>query len=174
METVKRKILFTKEIIEKRVQELAETISCDYEGRELIVIGILKGAFVFTADLVRYIRTPCLVDFVKLASYGTETVSSGEVVMSKDVELSIEGKDILIAEDIIDTGLTMSFLVNIFRERKPRSLKVCALLDKRQRRETQFEADYVGFTIEDDFVVGYGIDFNEKFRDLTEICIIEK
>ena len=173
MEPIKRKILFTKEVIEKRVWELAETISRDYEGGELIVIGVLKGAFVFMADLIRHFSIPCLIDFVKLASYGAGSVSSGKVVMTKDIDISnIEGKDVLIAEDIVDTGLTLSFLVNLFRERNPRSVKVCALLDKRQRREVPFEADYVGFTIEDGFVVGYGIDFNEKFRYLPEIYII--
>lgn len=173
MEPMKRKILFTKEVIEKRVWELAETISRDYEGGELIVIGVLKGAFVFMADLIRHFSIPCLIDFVKLASYGAGSVSSGKVVMTKDIDISnIEGKDVLIAEDIVDTGLTLSFLVNLFRERNPRSVKVCALLDKRQRREVPFEADYVGFTIEDGFVVGYGIDFNEKFRYLPEIYII--
>ena len=174
MEPMKRKILFTKEVIEKRVWELAETISRDYEGGELIVIGVLKGAFVFMADLIRRFSIPCLIDFVKLASYGAGSVSSGKVVMTKDIDISnIEGKDVLIAEDIVDTGLTLSFLVNLFRERNPRSVKVCALLDKRQRRKVPFEADYVGFTIEDGFVVGYGIDFNEEFRYLPEIYIIE-
>jgi len=174
MESMKRKILFTKEIIEKRVEELAETISRDYEGGELFVIGILKGAFVFMADLIRRLSIPCFIEFVKLASYGAGSVSSGKIVMTKDIETSIEGKDVLITEDIVDTGLTLSFLVNQFRERNPRSVKVCALLDKRQRREVPFEADYVGFTIEDGFVVGYGIDFNEKFRYLPEIYIIEE
>ncbi|MDI6776410.1 MAG: hypoxanthine phosphoribosyltransferase [Syntrophales bacterium] len=174
MESRKRKILFTKEIIEKRVRELAETISRDYEGGELIVIGILKGAFVFMADLIRCFSIPCLIDFVKLVSYGAGSVSSGKIVMTKDIETSIEGKNILIIEDIVDTGLTLSFLVNLLRERNPRSVKVCTLLDKRQRREVLFEADYVGFTIEDGFVVGYGIDFNEKFRYLPEIYILEE
>jgi len=173
MEPRKRKILFTKEVIEKRVCELAETISRDYEGGELIVIGVLKGAFVFMADLIRCLSIPCFIDFVKMGSYGAGSVSSGKVVMTKDIDISIERKDVLIAEDIVDTGLTLSSLVNLFRERNPRSVKVCALLDKRQRREVPFEADYVGFTIEDGFVVGYGIDFNEKFRYLPEIYIIE-
>ena len=173
MEPMKREILFTKEVIEKKVWELAETISRDYQGGELIVIGVLKGAFVFMADLIRSLSISCLIDFVKLASYGAGSVSSGKVMMTKDIEISMEGKDVLIVEDIVDTGLTLSFLVNLFRERNPRSVKVCALLDKRQRREVPFEADYVGFTIEDGFVVGYGIDFNEEFRYLPEIYIIE-
>ena len=173
MESRKRKILFTKETIEKRVCELAETISRDYRGEDIIVIGVLKGAFVFMADLIRSLSISCLIDFVKLASYGAGSVSSGKIVMTKDIEISIEGKDVLIAEDIVDTGLTLSFLVNLFRKRNPRSVKVCALLDKRQRRAVPFTADYVGFTIEDGFVVGYGIDFNEKFRYLPEIYIIE-
>ena len=149
-------------------------ISRDYEGGDLIVIGVLKGAFVFMADLIRSFSIPCSTDFVKLASYGTGSVSSGNIVMTKDIETSIEGKDILIVEDIVDTGLTMPFLVNLLEGRNPHSVKVCALLDKRQGRETLFEADYVGFTIKDGFVVGYGIDFNEEFRHLPEIYVIEE
>ncbi|MDO8786251.1 MAG: hypoxanthine phosphoribosyltransferase [Syntrophales bacterium] len=174
MESIKKQILFTKEVIEKRVCELAETISRDYRGEEVVVIGVLKGAFIFMADLIRYFSIPCLIDFVKLGSYGVGSVSSGKVVMTKDIDISIEGKNVLIAEDILDTGLTLSFLVKLLRERNPCSLKVCAFLDKRQRREVSFEADYVGFTIEDGFVVGYGLDFNEKFRYLPEIHIIGK
>jgi hypoxanthine phosphoribosyltransferase len=172
MESRKRKILFTRDAIEKRVCELAETISRDYRGEDIIVIGVLKGAFVFMADLIRYLTIPSLIDFVKLGSYGAGSVSSGKIVMTKDIDISIEGKNVLIAEDILDTGLTMSFLVKLLGERNPRSLKVCTLLDKRQRREVPFEADYVGFTIENGFVVGYGIDFNENFRYLPEIYII--
>lgn len=167
-------VLYSQEEIKKRVQELATDISRDYEGKELIVIGILKGAFVFMADLIRCLNVPCRVDFVRLASYGAGTVSSGEVVLIKDIEIPIEDQDILIVEDVADTGLTLSFLVKRLQERNPRSLKVCTLLDKRQRRLVPFEADYVGFTIEDRFVVGYGIDFNEKDRFLPDICVIKE
>jgi len=165
-------VLYSQEQIKKRVRELAVEISRDYEGKELIVIGVLKGAFIFMADLIRCLTIPCRVDFVRLASYGAEAVSSGKVVMTKDIETSIKDQEILIVEDVVDTGLTLSFLINWLQERNPRSLKVCAMLDKRQRRLVPFEADYVGFTIEDGFVVGYGLDFNEKARFLPDICVV--
>ena len=165
-------VLYSQEQIKKRVRELAVEISRDYEGKELIVIGVLKGAFIFMADLIRCLTIPCRVDFVRLASYGAGAVSSGKVVMTKDIETSIKDQEILIVEDVVDTGLTLSFLINWLQERNPRSLKVCAMLDKRQRRQVPFEADYVGFTIEDGFVVGYGLDFNEKARFLPDICLV--
>jgi len=165
-------VLYSQEQIKTRVRELAVQISRDYEGKELIVIGVLKGAFIFMADLIRCLTIPCRVDFVRLASYGAGAVSSGKVVMTKDIETSIKDQEILIVEDVVDTGLTLSFLINWLQERNPRSLKVCAMLDKRQRRQVPFEADYVGFTIEDGFVVGYGLDFNEKARFLPDICVV--
>ena len=172
MNEVGKEILIAKTDIEKRVRELADTISRDYEGRELILIGILKGAFVFMADLVRQLRIPCQVDFVRLASYGTVTVSTGNIAISKDIETSIEGRDVLIVEDIVDTGLTLSALVERLKKRDPRSLKVCVFLDKKDRRKVPFEAEYVGFNIPDRFVVGYGLDFNEMYRFLPDICVI--
>jgi len=174
VDILRKEVLYPKDVIEKRVRELAGTISRDYEGKELIVIGILKGAFIFMADLIRCLSVPCRVDFVRLASYGEGTSSSGKVVMTKDIETSIKDRDILIVEDVVDTGLTLSFLVNWLKERNPRSVKVCAFLDKRKRRRTPFEADYVGFTIDDGFVVGYGLDFNEKARFLPDICVIKE
>ena len=174
MDILRKEVLYPKDVIEKRVRELAGTISRDYEGKELIVIGILKGAFIFMADLIRCLSVPCRVDFVRLASYGEGTSSSGKVVMTKDIETSIKDRDILIVEDVVDTGLTLSFLVNWLKERNPCSIKVCAFLDKRKRRRVPFEADYVGFTIDDGFVVGYGLDFNEKARFLPDICVIEE
>jgi len=169
-----KKVLYTKKEIDKRVKKIADIISHDYQGKELIVVGVLKGAFVFMADLIRYFSIPCIVDFIRVSSYGSSTVSSGKIVIKKDIETSIEGKDILIIEDIIDTGLTLSLLVDRLKERNPHSLKVCAFLDKRRRRKVEFEADYVGFTIDDGFVVGYGIDFNEMGRFLPEVCVIEE
>ena len=169
-----KKVLYTKKEIDKRVKKIADIISHDYQGKELIVVGVLKGAFVFMADLIRYFSIPCIVDFIRVSSYGSSTVSSGKIVIKKDIETSIEGKDILIIEDIIDTGLTLSLLVDKLKERNPHSLKVCAFLDKRRRRKVEFEADYVGFTIDDGFVVGYGIDFNEMGRFLPEVCVIEE
>lgn len=174
METLQKEVLYPREVIEKRVKELAVAISRDYEGKELIVIGILKGAFIFMADLIRCLSIPCRVDFVRLASYGAGASSSGKVVMTKDIETSIKDKDILIVEDIVDTGLTLSFLVDWLKERNPRTIRVCAFLDKRKRRKAPFEADYVGFVIDDGFIVGYGLDFNEKARFLPDICVIRE
>jgi len=171
---VKKKVLIARTEIEKRVQEMAEIISRDYEERELIVIGILKGAFIFMADLVRRLRVHCKIDFVRLASYGTGTVSSGNIMITKDIEISIQDRDILIVEDIVDTGLTLSFLVERFKERNPHSLKTCVFLDKKERRMVPFEAEYVGFDIPDRFVVGYGLDFNEMYRFLPDVCVIDE
>jgi len=169
----KEKILISREAIEKRVREIADAVSRDYQGRELVVIGVLKGAFIFMADLVRALQVPCVVDFVRLASYGSGSQTAGKVVLTKDLETSIRDKDILIVEDIVDTGLTLSHLVNWLKERNPRSLRVCALLDKRARRKVPFEADYVGFAIEDRFVVGYGLDFDERSRFLPDVCTLD-
>jgi hypoxanthine phosphoribosyltransferase len=168
----KLEILFPKEMINKRVGELAGQISRDYGRREPLLVCILKGAFIFMADLVRAISIPCRVDFVRLASYGGGTTSSGEVRITKDLETQIEGRDVLIVEDIIDTGLTLSYLVKVLQERRPASLRVCAFLDKKERRQAPFDADYVGFTIPDGFVVGYGLDFNENFRFLPDVCVL--
>lgn len=165
-------VLFSKGIIEERVRELAGQISRDYAGRELLIVGVLNGAFIFMADLIRSLTIPCRVDFVRLASYGNCTVSSGEVRITKDLETPIAGKDLLIVEDIVDTGLTLSRLVEMLRERRPESLRVCALLDKAERRLVPFTADYVGFPIPDHFVVGYGLDYNEKFRFLPDVCVL--
>ena len=170
---IKKEILITSAAIDRRVAEIADIISRDYEGKELILIGILKGAFVFMADLIRKLHLPCKVDFVRLASYGTGTVSSGNIMITKDIETQIKDKDVLIVEDIVDTGLTLSFLVEKLKERDPHSLKVCVFLDKKERRKTPFEADYIGFDIPDRFVVGYGLDFNEMYRFLPDICEIK-
>ena len=173
MDEMSREILFSRTAIQKRVQELAGQISGDYAGRELVVIGILKGAFIFMADLVREITVPCRIDFVRVASYGANAESSGKVVMTKDIETSIKGRDILIVEDIVDTGLTLQYLVEWLKERNPNSLKICVFLDKRQKRKVSFDADYVGFTIDDGFVVGYGLDFNEQYRFFPDVYVID-
>jgi hypoxanthine phosphoribosyltransferase len=174
MDKISKEILFPKDAIQKRVGELAARISEDYAGRELIIIGVLKGAFIFMADLIREISIPCRVDFARLASYGAGSESSGKVVMTKDIETFIKDKDILIVEDILDTGLTLQYFVEWLQERNPRSLKICVFLDKRKRRKVSFEADYVGFTIDDGFVVGYGLDFNEKYRFTPDIYVIKQ
>lgn len=174
MRSIGKEVLFSKEVIGNRVRELADEISRDYSGRELIVIGVLKGAFIFMADLIRSLQIPCMVDFAQLASYGSGSVSSGNVVIKKDISLPIEGMDVLIVEDIVDTGLTLSFLVKTMKERSPRSLKVCVFLDKKMRRKVPFTADYTGFAIDDGFVVGYGLDFDEQGRYLPDVCVIKK
>jgi len=169
-----KRLLYSKKTIDRRVKELADAISCDLEGRELVLIGVLKGAFIFLADLTRYLKIPHTVDFVRLASYGSGSVSSGNITFSKDIETDIEGKDIVIVDDIIDTGGSIAFLREKLEERRPGSIKVCALIDKKQRRKRAVTADYVGFALGEGFVVGYGLDFDEKFRCLPEIYVIKE
>jgi hypoxanthine phosphoribosyltransferase len=166
-------VLFSREAIDGRVRELAGQITRDYADRDLIVVGVLKGAFVFMADLIRALAVPCEVDFVRLASYGSGSVSSGEVRIGKDLEEPIAGRDVLIVEDIVDTGLTLSRLVERLRERHPASVRVCVFLDKPERRRVPFAADYVGFTIPDRFVVGYGLDYDEKYRFLPDVRVVQ-
>lgn len=173
MNGLNKKVLYSKEEIRKRVHELAETLSRDYRGRELVVVGVLKGAFIFMADLIRCLRVPCTIDFIRAASYGSSSISSGEVAITKDLETDIAGKDVLLIEDIIDTGITLNALVSKLKERNPNSLRVCALIDKRFRRQVKFEADYVGFTVDDGFLVGYGLDFNEMARFHPDIYVVE-
>jgi len=165
-------LLLTAEDIASIVKKLADQISRDYEGKELILVCILKGAFMFLSDLIRHLRISVKVDFVRLASYGAGTKSSGLVEISKDIEIPIEGKDVLIIEDIVDSGRTLQFLKERLALSNPRSIKICALLDKKARREVKIEADYLGKEIEDIFIVGYGIDFNENYRNLPEIYYV--
>ena len=164
--------LFSREQISSIVQHLADQISKDYKGRELVLACILKGAFMFLSDLVRQLRIPIQVDFVRLASYGSGMKTSGKIKITKDVEIPIEKKDVLIIEDIIDSGRTLQFLKDRLALLNPRSIKVCALLDKKARREVEMEADYLGIEVEDIFIVGYGIDFNENYRYLPEIYYV--
>jgi hypoxanthine phosphoribosyltransferase len=169
MEGYRLNLLLSREQIVSLVQGLADRISKDYNGRELIMVCILKGAFMFLADLVRYLKIPVKIDFVRLASYGSGMKSSGNIEITKDIELPIEGKDVLIIEDIIDSGHTLQFLKDRIILSNPRSVKICALLDKKARREVEMEADYLGIEVDDVFIVGYGIDFNENYRHLPEI-----
>ncbi len=155
--------------IQERVKSLAHEISADYAGKSLVVIGVLKGAFIFLADIVRHMSVPAQIDFVRLASYGADTKSSGKVRLTKDIELDIKEKDVLIVEDIIDSGLTLAFLVEHLQTFNPLSVKVCALIDKIERREKEVAVDYTGFTIESGFLVGYGLDCNEDYRGLPDI-----
>lgn len=164
--------LLSAEEIASIVKRLADQISKDYEGRELVLICILKGAFMFLSDLIRYLRIPVQIDFVRLASYGAGMKSSGLITLTKGVEIPIGGKEVLIVEDIIDSGLTIKYLKEQLLLFNPRSVKVCALLDKKARREVEVDIEYLGKEIEDVFVVGYGIDFNEAYRHLPEIYYV--
>lgn len=169
-------MLLSEEAIAGRVGELGRQISQDYEGKELMLVGILKGAFVFLADLVRSISIPLTIDFVAVSSYGASTKASGVVRISKDLDESVENKHVLIVEDIVDTGLTLrlGYLVENLRARKAASVRVCTLLDKPSRREAAVQLDYVGFVIPDKFVVGYGLDFNGQYRNLPYIAVLKE
>jgi hypoxanthine phosphoribosyltransferase len=154
------------------VRRLADQISKDYSGKELVLVCILKGAFVFLSDLIRHLKIPAKIDFVRLASYGTGMETSGVIEITKDIEIPIEGKDVLIIEDIIDSGRTLQFLKDRLSLANPRSVKICALLDKKARREVEMEADYLGIEVDNVFIVGYGIDFDENYRHLPEIYYV--
>jgi hypoxanthine phosphoribosyltransferase len=167
------KLLFSRQAIAEQIARLAREISADYADKKLILVGVLKGAFVFLADLVRELTIPAGIEFVRIASYGSQKESSGEVTVKKDVEILLEGKDVLIVEDIVDTGLSLTFLIEHLRTHKPASLKVCALVDKKARREVEVQVDYTGFAMADGFIVGYGIDFNEQYRALPEIFVVD-
>lgn len=168
-----KEVLLEEADIQKKVKELGDRISQDYQGRELLVIGILKGALIFMADLVRNISLPVTIDFMAVSSYGTSTASSGVVRILRDLDQDIYGKDVLIVEDIVDTGLTLNYLVANLRARQPRTLKVCALLDKPSRRRVEVDAEYIGFSIPDLFVIGYGLDYAEQYRHLPYIAVLE-
>jgi hypoxanthine phosphoribosyltransferase len=168
------RILVSKEQIAQRVKTLAAEINRDYKGKRLLVVCILRGAVIFAADLVRELDLDDVaLDFIAVASYGAGKTSSGEVRMVQDLKDPIEGRDVLIIEDIIDTGLTLSYLCNLLLARKPASLKIAALLDKPERRRAEINADYAGFCIPDEFVVGYGLDYNQKFRNLPDIRLLK-
>jgi len=163
------KTLISQEQIAKHVASVADQINRDYHGKRLIMIGVLKGAFVFMADLMRQIRVPVEVDFVKLESYGNRTESSGTVKLLKDIDVDITNQDVLIIEEIIDSGRTLKFLYERLKAASPKSLKICALLDKKSRRVVDIDADYVGTEVEDKFLIGYGLDFNQAYRNLPAI-----
>lgn len=166
-------ILFSHDEIKATVRRLAAEIKKDYQARDPLLIGILTGSFMFMADLVRFLDFPLEVEFVRLSSYGRGRQSSGKVRVVKGLTSSIKGRDVLIIEDIVDTGLTTSFLLDYLRKKKPASLKLCTLTDKPSRRQTPVIIDYLGFTVPDKFLVGYGLDWDEKFRNLPDICYLE-
>jgi hypoxanthine phosphoribosyltransferase len=169
MNKYEKRVVFTAEEIAHQVRLLANRISEDYEGKEIVLIGVLKGAFIFLADLVRQLTIPVQLDFIRAASYGTGTESSGKIRITTDAELDLRGRDVLIVEDIVDSGLTTAFLKKHLASKKPRSVKICTLLDKRERRAVSIPLEYVGLQLEKGFVVGYGLDCNEDNRHLPGI-----
>ena len=164
--------LVEPERLAERVRELGAEISRDYAGKDLLLVGVLKGAVFFLSDLMRHLDVPCEVDFMAVASYGSSTDSSGVVRILKDLDASIEGRDVLIVEDIVDSGLTLSYLLRTMRARDPRSLEVCALLTKPERRKVELPIRYTGFEIPNRFVIGYGLDYGEKFRNLPFVAVL--
>jgi hypoxanthine phosphoribosyltransferase len=159
--------------LQGRVRDLAGEISRDYQGRDLVLIGVLKGAVLFLGDLMRYLEVPCEIDFMAVSSYGSETDSSGVVRILKDLDASIEGRDAVIVEDIIDSGLTLQYLLRSLRARNPASLEVCALLTKPERRRVDLPIRYVGFEIPNRFVIGYGLDYGQRYRNLDYVAVLE-
>lgn len=167
------RVLLSRAELQRRVEELGQEITADYQGKKLLVVGILKGALIFMSDLVRNIDTTVVFDFMVVSSYGSSSHSSGAVQILKDLERSIEGWHVLIVEDIIDTGLTLKYLVANLKSRHPQSVKICTLLDKPERRKTEVHVDYNGFAIPDEFVVGYGLDYNENYRNLPDVHVLK-
>ncbi|SDW92735.1 hypoxanthine phosphoribosyltransferase [Lachnospiraceae bacterium KHCPX20] len=166
-------VMIPEEDLDKRIRELGEQISKDYEGQELTVVCILKGAATFACELAKRITVPVIMDYMATSSYGSGTVSSGEVKIKKDLDLPVEGRNVLIVEDIIDSGNTLNYLTDVFKERGVKSIRLCTMLDKPDRREVDVDVDYTGFTIPDAFVVGYGLDYDQKYRNLPFIGVVE-
>lgn len=170
---MEKELLISKEMIQKRVKELASEISRDQQGKDTVLVGVLKGAVFFFCDLARELDMQVGIDFLRAASYGTSSFSSGTITLTKDVETPLEGKSVILVEDIIDTGLTMSHIIEELKRKKPSELKVCVLLDKIERREIEVQIDYCGFRVEGGFVVGYGLDYDEQYRNLSEIFVLK-
>ncbi|HOV25194.1 MAG TPA: hypoxanthine phosphoribosyltransferase [Pseudobacteroides sp.] len=169
-----KKILISKDELNEKVRELGNKISMDYEGKELIMVGVLKGGFIFLADLIRALKIPVEIDFISVSSYGNSSKSSGVVRIIKDIDVSITNKHVIIVEDIVDTGLTLKYLKEMLYTRGPKDVKIIAALDKPSRRKVDIEIDYKGFSIPDEFVVGYGLDFAGRYRNLPDVCIINE
>ena len=167
-------ILVQPDELARRVRELGEEVSADYEGRDLFLVGVLKGAVFFLSDLMRHMSVPCEIDFMAVSSYGSSTDSSGIVRILKDLDAPIQGRDVLIVEDIVDSGLTLSYLLRTLRARDPASLEVCALLTKPERRKVELPIRYVGFEIPNRFVIGYGLDHLERFRSLPFVAVLQE
>lgn len=167
------RILLSEEEIRDKVKELGEVITQDYRGKNLLLVTVLKGAVVFLADLMRWIDTPAEIDFMIVSSYGSGTKTSGVVKIVKDLDVPLADKDILIVEDILDSGMTLSYIKELLQSRSPQSIRIVTLLDKPSRRKVDLQADYSGFTVPDEFVVGYGLDYDEKYRNLPYIGILK-
>lgn len=174
MENLIKEVLVSEEDIAVRVKELGQEITEDYQDKNLMLVGILKGAVIFMADLARSIKIPAKLDFMAVSSYGRSAVSTGEVRIIKDLDFSVENKDILIVEDIIDTGYTLAYLIDNLKKRGAKSVKVCTLLDKPERRKADVHVDYLGFAIPDEFVVGYGLDYDEIGRNLPHVAALKE
>ena len=169
----KIKVLLSEEEVDSRIKQIAAKISKDYAGKEIHLICVLKGGVFFTCELAKRITVPVTIDFMTTSSYGSGTVSSGEVQIKSDVEIPVDGRNVLIVEDIIDSGNTLHFLQDVFKDRNAKSVRLCTMLDKPDRREVDVDVDYVGFTIPDEFVVGYGLDYDQKYRNLPYIGVVE-
>ncbi len=168
-----KEVLFTEEQLRQKVDELGAQITADYQGKNPLIVSVLKGSYVFMADLTRRIDVPCQVDFMVVSSYGAGTKTSGEVQIIKDLENSIDGRDLIIVEDILDSGVTLSYLMKVLAARGANSIRLCTLLSKPERRKVDIRVDYLGFEIPDEFVVGYGLDFAERYRNLPYIGILK-
>ncbi len=173
MSQPKLRVLLTSEQIHSRIREMGAQIDADYPPGQLYMIGILKGATIFLSDLARAIPRHVRMDFIGISSYGKGKTSSGEVKFTKDLDVQIEGADVLVVEDIVDTGITLTYLLHVLAQRKPRSLKIATLLDKPSRRQRPVDVAYIGFQIPDEFVVGYGLDYAEDYRNLKDVCVLE-
>ncbi|NMA67450.1 MAG: hypoxanthine phosphoribosyltransferase [Clostridiaceae bacterium] len=169
----KIKVLVSREELKAKTVELAKRITKDYEGKDLLLVGVLKGGFMFLSDLAREIDIPLSIDFISVSSYGNSTVSSGVVRILKDIDYDITGKHVLIVEDLIDTGLTLTYLKDLFKAKHCASVKICTILDKPSRRKVDLDIDYQGIIIPDEFVIGYGLDYQEKYRNLPDVCVLE-
>lgn len=173
MENDIREILFTEEEIRQIVQDMGAKISRDYERKNLLMVSVLKGSVVFMADLMRAVTVPCRIDFMSVSSYGSGVKTSGVVKIIKDLDIPLSGYDVLIVEDILDSGMTLSYLLEILKSRGPRSIRLCTLFDKPDRRKADVTADYTGAVVPDEFVVGYGLDYDEKYRNLPYLGILK-
>lgn len=171
---MEKELLIPGEAIQKRVSELAQQISLEYRGKEPVLVGILNGVVFFFADLVRKLAIPVKIDFIRAKSYGSQMTSCGSIELVKNIEIPIEGKPVILVEDIVDTGLTLSCIIKELESKRPESLRVCALIDKAERREVAVQVDYLGFHVREGFIVGYGLDYDEEYRQMSDIYVLRK